>query len=74
MKIIRANEAEPGVTGYICHLTDLEAKVLRDRVRKVSVASEDHETYTIIRGMFRATTLAGIIAPTNYFTGSLKVI
>lgn len=76
MKIIKANEAAPGVSGYICHLTDLEAKVLKDMCRKVSspILGEAPSGHMTSRGMLSALGSVGVMAPVTYFSGALQAI
>lgn len=77
MKIIKADDAAPGTPGYICHLTDLEAKVLKDMCRKVAsptVQPESPSGHITTRGMLSALGGAGVMSPVTYFSGSLQAI
>lgn len=77
MKIIKANTAlDPSDTGYICYLTDLEARLLRDMCHKVCQPGDDpwKTGMTVTRGMLSATSNAGVMAPVTYFSGHLTAI
>jgi len=77
MKIIKANTAlDPSDTGYICYLTDLEARVLKDMCRKVGQSGTGpwEVGMTATRGMLSALGSASVMAPITYFSGSLQAI